>query len=121
MNNKKIIIAGCRDFTDYAFFKEQLSYCVFPEHFEIVHGVASGVDTMADYWATSRNIPVKKFPANWKKYGNSAGPIRNREMAQYGDQLIAFWDNMSPGTANMIAEIKKLDKPYTIIYIRKPL
>ncbi|KKM72212.1 hypothetical protein LCGC14_1422810, partial [marine sediment metagenome] len=41
-------------------------------------------------WANLMRIPVKKFPANWDKYGKQAGFIRNAEMAQYADAVILF-------------------------------
>jgi hypothetical protein len=52
-------------------------------------------------------VPLKIFPAQWSIYGKGAGYIRNREMAQYADALIAFWDGKSKGTKNMIDEAKK--------------
>ena len=48
------------------------------------------------------DIPVKRVPANWEKFGRSAGHRRNAEMAQYADGLVAFWDGLSPGTRSMI-------------------
>ncbi len=116
----KLIIAGCRDYNDYKFFKSILDQYLKDldlSKIEIVHGNASGVDSMADRYANEHNIKVTKFPAYWKVFGKKAGPIRNRKMAEYGDYLIAFWDNKSRGTGNMIEEIKKLDKPHTVIYI----
>lgn len=42
------------------------------------------------------------FEANWGKHGKESGPIRNKEMANYADALICFWDGKSKGTLNMI-------------------
>jgi hypothetical protein len=50
---------------------------------------------------------VKSFPADWRLYGRSAGMIRNRQMANYADALLAIWDGRSPGTANMISLAKE--------------
>lgn len=72
---------------------------------ELVSGHASGVDQDAEQWANKKNIPIKTFLPNWKRYGRAAGPIRNREMAEYGDILAAFPGGS--GTKNMIAEAKK--------------
>lgn len=47
-------------------------------------------------------MKLKLYPADWKKYGSSAGYIRNDEMAKYADCLIAFWDGKSKGTKHMI-------------------
>lgn len=57
---------------------------------ELVSGGCSGIDADAEAWAKSRGIPIKKFEANWKLYGRSAGPIRNNEMAQYAERCVLF-------------------------------
>ena len=45
--------------------------------------------------------------ANWDTFGKAAGYIRNEEMAQIGDALIAVWDGKSKGTRNMISIAKR--------------
>jgi hypothetical protein len=69
---------------------------------EIVSGGARGVDRLGERYARKRGLPCKVFPAQWAKYGKSAGPIRNAEMAKYTDYGVAVWDGVSRGTANMI-------------------
>jgi hypothetical protein len=76
---------------------------------EIVSGGASGVDSCAIYYANEYNIPYRVFLADWTKYGQAAGPIRNKQMAEYADILIAFPGGR--GTANMISQMKLLNKP----------
>jgi hypothetical protein len=68
------------------------------------------VDQIGEDWAREHNIPVKQFLAQWNIHGKSAGPIRNKEMAEYADALIAFWDGQSKGTKNMIEQMDKLNK-----------
>ena len=90
------------------------------EYSEIVSGCARGADTLGKKYANDHNIPVKKFPAEWNKYGRSAGYIRNTEMADYADILVAFWDGKSLGTKHMIdTATKKGLIVYTIKYTRK--
>jgi hypothetical protein len=103
-NTNKYIIAGGRDFTDYAYFNDWLGHFLPADksNIEIVSGGAKGVDAMAEQFAQERNIPVKIFPADWKAYGRAAGRTRNAQMAEYGTMLIAFWDGKSPGTKSMI-------------------
>lgn len=83
----KCIIAGGRDNrlsdTDY----QELDRIPISE---VVSGCARGIDTDGERYAFSRDIPVKRFPANWNKYGKSAGYIRNTEMAKYADALAIF-------------------------------
>lgn len=97
----KTIIAGTRDINDYDTVIKAVNDSGFMIS-EVVCGMAPGADMLGKQWALEHNIPVAKFPADWKKYKNAAGPIRNAEMANYGDALIAIWDGKSKGTANMI-------------------
>ena len=108
----KVIIAGTRDFNDYAFLKKNVDYFlqgINPnnEEIEIVSGNARGADKLGERYAKEHNLPVKLFPANWDKYGKRAGYLRNQEMANYSDMLIAFWDEKSKGTKHMIDIAKK--------------
>ena len=100
----KYIVAGSREFTDYNLLEKVLREFSIDE---VVCGGAPGADTLGKEYAEKYNIPVKMFPANWDRYKRSAGPIRNTEMANYADALIAFWDGKSPGTKHMILEANR--------------
>ncbi len=69
--------------------------------------VARGADRLGERYAKERGYPVRLFPADWEKFGKSAGYRRNAEMAKYADGLIAFWDGRSAGTGHMIYLAKK--------------
>lgn len=102
----KTIIAGSRNIAEYTTVEagiDQLPLIIT----EVVSGTARGVDRLGEQWAEKNNIPVKKFPANWDKYGKRAGYLRNAEMAEYADALVAFWDGESKGTEHMINLAKK--------------
>lgn len=66
-------------------------------------GHARGADQMGETYAQSKGYDVKIMPADWNRYGKSAGPIRNRAMADVSDVLVAFWDGKSRGTMHMIS------------------
>lgn len=70
----------------------------------LVHGACpTGVDYWASRWATLRGVRQKPHPADWKRHGRAAGPIRNREMARSGlTACIAFPGGR--GTASMVRE-----------------
>lgn len=73
----------------------------------IVGGAIEGVDGDAYHWAQSNSINTTVVRANWNKYGKAAGPIRNKEMADFARKLrckfcIAIWDGQSRGTLNTI-------------------
>ncbi len=69
---------------------------------EVVSGCARGADEMGECYAAERMFTVRQFPADWAAHGRSAGPRRNKDMAEYADALIAFWDGKSRGTKHMI-------------------
>lgn len=83
---------------------------------EVVSGGARGIDTEGEHWADRRGCQIKRFLPDWDKHGKAAGPIRNRQMAEYGDALLLIWDGESRGSASMKKEMEKLGKPvYEVI------
>lgn len=101
----KTIVAGSRSITSLSIVSKAIGGFIRNMGLDItqvVSGGARGVDQLAEEWARRNDIPVAVFPASWKEYGKSAGPLRNIEMAEYADALIAIWDGRSRGTANMI-------------------
>lgn len=101
----KTIIAGSRSINDITIVTKAIEESKF-EITEIVCGEARGVDLCGANWALKNNIPIKYFPANWDQYHKAAGMIRNKEMGDYADALIAVWDGKSRGTRNMIEYAK---------------
>ena len=110
----RIIVAGGRDFNNYKILNKVLSYKINPQYDTIISGKARGADSLGAEWAYKNGIPIKYFPAHWEIYGKGAGFIRNTEMGEYADMLIAFWDGKSKGTAHMIKTMKMNKKPYLI-------
>lgn len=101
-------MAGSRGFNDYELLKHTLDTVLKnKEGIEIVSGTARGADKLGERYAHEKGYPVKRFPANWDLHGRSAGPIRNREMAEYADALVAFYDGSSAGTKSMISLAEK--------------
>lgn len=122
----KLIVAGTRSFNDYELLRSILSTLFMKRRCwtidwneEIVSGGAPGADTLAVRYATEADMPFKVFPADWKKYGRSAGPRRNRQMAEYGDAAIVFWDGKSRGTQNMIQQMREAGKPVEVVVYPK--
>jgi len=112
----KVIIAGSRGFTSHVALRQSLRKYK-QDVSEVVCGMARGADLLGRQWALDNGIPVKEFPAKWNKFGKSAGYIRNAEMADYGDALIAFWDGESRGTKMMIDLAKKKNLRVEVVYI----
>lgn len=100
----KVLVCGGRDFNDAVRLRQVLD----AYHNDIgpftcvVHGAASGADMLAGDWAKRLGIEVREYPADWKKHGRAAGPIRNAEMLEKEDPdfVIAFPGGR--GTQNMV-------------------
>lgn len=80
----------------------------------IISGHARGADSLGELFARENHLQLEVYPADWSTHGKGAGHIRNAEMAQVSDCLVAFWDGESKGTKNMINNMKRLGKPVLI-------
>lgn len=113
----KVIIAGGRDFMDYGLLKTKCDgFLRNSKEVEVVSGKAKGADSLGELYARENEFPIHEFPADWNMHGKAAGPIRNEEMGNFGDALIAFWDGKSRGTKHMIDYMRSLGKPVRIVY-----
>jgi hypothetical protein len=111
----RVVIAGGREFGNYELLREICDEHILPDS-EIVSGGARGTDKLGERYAKETGRGLKIFPADWDKHGKGAGHIRNKQMAEYSDMLIAFWDGESKGTKNMIETSKKLG---LILYVHR--
>ncbi len=121
----RIIIAGSREFNDFSMLRDNISNIISKyniilnrhtdliDKIKIISGTARGADQLGEQYAKIMGYDVIKFPAEWNKYGKSAGYRRNADMAKYAIQdnnigmLIAFWDGKSKGTKHMIDLAKR--------------
>ena len=112
----KVIIAGGREFSGYDLLCSKLDFLLSGQtDIQIICGEARGADTLGKRYAKEHGYDVLSFPADWNKYGKSAGYRRNKEMADAADALVAFWDGKSRGTANMISIMRTMKKPIRIV------
>lgn len=103
-----VIVYGSRGWRSKAIIDHRLSK--LPSNARVRHGGARGADDLGGTLALARGIPVEVVKAEWGKFGNAAGPIRNVKMLEMFPRpkyTIGFWDGKSTGTAHMIKEIKK--------------
>lgn len=70
----------------------------------VIHGGARGADTWMSNIAKNLGIEVRVFEADWDRHGKGAGPIRNREMANFltDKRAIALMAPGGKGTAHML-------------------
>jgi|JI9StandDraft_1071089.scaffolds.fasta_scaffold123601_3 hypothetical protein len=114
----KVAVVGSRDFTERQRLYSKLDRLQAKRQITLViSGGARGVDTFAVDWAKSRGIPWDiKWP-DWNTHGKKAGFLRNAQIIDEADICIAFWDNVSKGTAHSIGLAKKKGIPVKIFRI----
>ncbi len=103
----RVLVCGGRDYSDWTTLKRELDLAVRLSPVSLViHGGASGADTLAGRWAEQRGFQVCIFPADWRRHGKAAGPIRNAAMLEHGrpDLVVAFPGGS--GTADMVRKAR---------------
>jgi hypothetical protein len=103
----KVLVCGGRDYDDVeAFYTAMSDIYIDYGITKVISGHAKGADQLGEMWAAESGIAVEVYPADWKKNGRSAGPIRNTRMLVEGkpDLVVAFAGGK--GTANMIKQAK---------------
>ena len=102
----KVIVCGGRDFSDRAFVFGALDSIDAACRIDLViHGAASGADSLAEEWAWNRGVGSWPCPVDWATHGRAAGPIRNRHMLTIGAELLVAFPG-GKGTADMIKQAK---------------
>jgi len=130
----RVIIAGGRDFDNLPLLTTECNRILQPySELDILvisggqrtwskeHKRSIGADYLGEQYSDIRGFDLIRFAADWDKYGRRAGMIRNHEMGDFakagraGGRLIAFWDQHSPGTRNMITYADAIGLPFDII------
>jgi len=108
---KRIAVIGSRDFDDYARLESILA-----PHLPavLVSGGAKGADALAERLAQERGLTIDVIRADWNRYGRGAGPIRNKQIVESADLVIAFWDGKSRGTRSALAHADKVGVPMEV-------
>ena len=97
--DKRVVVAGCRDYNNYEkarlFIDRCISNIVKDNNIIIVSGGAKGADAIGERYAKEKGFKIERYPADWEKYGRSAGPWRNKQMAEISNYVICFWNGKS--------------------------
>lgn len=121
----RLIIAGSRTVTDYQAVQDAVTAALetFDDSdlwdMQVVSGGATGVDLLGECLAVEHGWSVVRYPADWKTHGRAAGPIRNRQMAEYADAAVIVMEGESRGSMSMKAEMERLGKP-VFVHMLKP-
>ena len=82
---------------------------------EIVSGGAKGIDQDAEAYANANGIKTTIFLPDYNRYKRGAPIVRNKQIVDYADEVLAFWDGGSRGTLSVIEYCKKQSKKVIVI------
>lgn len=111
----KICVNGSRGFQDYDLLEATLDELLKDTSPEFILGGAVGADSLAQMYAARKKIPATIIRPDWNKFGRKAGMLRNIEMIDQVEWLIAFWDGQSRGTKQAIEYAKSKGKRVEIV------
>jgi len=120
-----ITVVGSRDYSDYDEFYDCMRRVIGEictrkgvdlNDILIISGGARGADSMAEQFTVDDGLPFLEIPAEWDKYGKSAGMVRNSQLVEKADYVVAFWDGKSRGTADSIAKAQLVGKDHKVFF-----
>ena len=114
----RLVVAGSRGFDSYERLSAELDkYLKGRSNVTIISGTARGADRLGEKYAQEHGYKIEQVPAQWAKYHQGAGPIRNKQMVKTADAVLVFWDNESTGTKNIIECARAENIPCKVVNI----
>ena len=114
----RLVVAGSRGFDSYERLSAELDkYLAGRSNVTIISGTARGADRLGEKYAQEHGYKIEQVPAQWAKYHQGAGPIRNKQMVKTADAVLVFWDNESSGTRNIIECARAENIPCKVVNI----
>jgi len=110
----KTAIVGSRTITDYDLLLAAMQGI---EVNEVISGGAAGADALAERWARENNKKLTVMPADWKRFGKSAGMVRNADIVKQCDMVVALWDGQSSGTKATIRMAERAGKKVKVVRV----
>ncbi len=85
---------------------------------KLISGGAKGVDACAKCFATAHDLPIVEILPDYRRYGKGAPLKRNRQIIAQADLVLAFWDGLSHGTADVIRQCQRQGIPCRVIRVQ---
>lgn len=107
MSFHRLLVCGGRDYADAVFLFRTLDDLHAVHQFrDFLQGGARGADRLAKQWAATHPEIVRwECKADWRRYGNAAGPIRNTRMLEWLPDLVVAFPG-GTGTADMVQKAR---------------
>ena len=109
----KVAIIGSRAAT--GFDTERISEYLPENCTQIISGGAAGIDSAAERYARGHGIAFRKILPDYEQYGRRAPLIRDTQIVEESELVLAFWDFSSRGTSFTISECLRLGVPVRVI------
>ena len=110
----KVAIVGSRNLT-----VDDFSEYLPRETTEIISGGAKGIDSCVEEYAARNHIKFTVIKPEYEKFGRLAPILRNKTIVSQSDAVVAVWNGESKGTAFVIRECKRQNKPCKTVIIKK--
>jgi len=115
----RVLVCGDRNWTNRASIYSQLQLLrkLHVGPITVIEGGANGADTLAKSCAWQLQMDVEEYPADWARFGKSAGPKRNQLMLDTGiHKVLAFHPDLSKskGTKDMVNRAAQAGVPVFI-------
>lgn len=112
----RVLVCGGRNYHDFDRARTALDLAHNERAIDVlVCGMAQGADMLAVRWANAKGVTVLPFPADWKRYGPPAGPIRNQRMIDEGRPNLVLAFAGGAGTKDMVTRAERASIP--VIYV----
>lgn len=118
----RVLVCGSRYLTEEhgVAILERLERLPGEDH-HLIWGGADGADTLARHAAGVLGWTSTEFPADWKRHGRTAGPLRNQRMLDEGrpDVVLAFHTEagLGRGTADMVRRARAAGVPVEVVIL----
>ena len=111
---RRVAIVGSRAFPD----PDKVRHLIrrLPYDTIVVTGDAdAGVDVWVREEARALGLVVEVYEADWKTHGRRAGFLRNGVVVENSEFMFAFWDEVSPGTADAAYQAQSAGLPVVVV------
>lgn len=110
----RVLVTGSRTWRGHGIIHHTLDqlHAQHPDMVLVSGACNSGADAIAERWAILRRVQTERHPAEWRRYGRSAGPRRNIAMVQTRPaEVVAFIRGQSAGASQCVRAAQAIGIP----------